>query len=157
MPLRRRSLLGAGATLLVAPVAHAVQRTRAATTGASLHTLRFEWLEGGHGSGPHASVDLGTLAADRKAMRERRVVLRRRVAVRVDGPGPVVLLSAALLDEPAGCAVRVDGVVLSAVPRVIDPAHRVGAAVVHQLEFQIANDAPAGALSTRLQWFVDQT
>ncbi len=117
------------------------------------YSFRFEWLEGGS-SGPAGDghLDLGTVAASRAAMRNGRTVLTRRVAVRIEGAGPTARLSVALATEAPGCTVRVDGLAISTIPRVVDAAHRVGAPVVHQIEITIPRNVPPGAFLSNFQW-----
>jgi hypothetical protein len=117
------------------------------------YSFRFEWLEGGSsGAAADAHMDLGAVAANRAAMRNGRTVITRRVAVRIDGPGPTARLSVALDTEAPGCTVRVDGLAVSTIPRVIEAAHRVGAPVVHQIEITIPRNVAPGAFLTNFQW-----
>ena len=145
-------LLLAAAPTLVAPAL-------AAPRPAEL-TLGFELLDsavGLPGSGD-ALVDLGTLSAPPDARRGRGIVVRRRVAVRIDGgPGApaVVRLSVALATATPGCIVRVDGVTLSTLPRTIDPVHRVGAPVVHEIEVTIPASVPPGTFLSDLRWVAE--
>lgn len=146
----RRALIAAFAAAFAGAL-HA-----AAPPLASPHAFRFEWLEGGSRTGgSDAHVDLGTLAAGRTGTRQRAIVMKRRVAVRIDGPGPAVRLSAALNVETPGCSVRVDGVALSTIPRMLDGAHRVGTAVVHQIEISIPANVPAGPFLSNIQWLAE--
>ena len=149
--LSRRVLIVAGAAAL-AGAARA-----AAPPLASPHAFRFEWLEGGSRTGgSDAHVDLGTLAArGGGGTRQRAIVMKRRVAVRIDGPGPAVRLSAALGAETPGCSVRVNGIALSTIPRMLDGAHRVGTAVVHQIEISIPANVPAGPFLSNIQWLAE--
>lgn len=144
----RRALLAAGAAMLAAPVA------AGAAAPPALYAFRFEWLEGARGA-REGHLDLGTLSADRAALRDKRMLLRRRVAVRIDGPGLAARLSIALTDETPGCIVSVDGIALAAVPRVVEPAHRLGTVVVHQLEIRIPDGVPPGPHLSRLQWLAE--
>jgi hypothetical protein len=135
----------------LAPFAHAT-----APLPSSSYSFRFEWLEGGSGSaGADAHMDLGALSANPASMRAGQIVIRRRVAVRLDGPGPTARLSVALGTEAPGCSVRLDSVALSTIPRVVDAVHRVGTPVVHQLEIAIPRGAPAGSFLTNLQWLAE--
>lgn len=145
MLTRRHWLAGFGAALAGA--------VHAAPLSADGYTFQFEWLEGASGSaGADAHLDLGSLAANPAAIRSGRMLVTRRVAVRIDGPGSAAQLSVALGAEAPGCTVRVDGLVLSTIPRTITSAHRLGAAVVHQIELIIPRAAPAGSFLTNLQW-----
>ena len=104
-----------------------------------------------------AFVDLGTVSA-RSGDGRGGIVVRRRVAVRLDAGagGPAsARLSVALATETPGCTVRVDGVTLSTLPRVVDPVHRVGTAVVHEIEVTIPASVPAGSFVSDLQWLAE--
>lgn len=117
--------------------------------------MRFEWLDGGFAQGEQASLDLGTLVADRAALLARAITVRRRVGVRVDGPGTAVRLSVALESDVPGWAVRLDGIALSTIPRIVTAVHRVGAAMVHQLEFTIPANVAPGPLLAHLRWIAE--
>jgi hypothetical protein len=82
-------------------------------------------------------------------------VVRERIAVRLEGPGSTARVSVALAAIRPGTSVRIDGQLLSATPRVIDPVHRIGATVLHQLEVNIGPDAPPGAFIDQLLWTAD--
>jgi hypothetical protein len=103
----------------------------------------------------HAVADFGAVTANHSTSRARSIVIRRRVAVRLDhslGTTPSARLSVALTSDMQGSTVRVDGVPLSTIPRMIDPVHRIGTAVVHEIEITIPNSVPAGAFHNDLQW-----
>jgi hypothetical protein len=109
------------------------------------------------GSGD-AVVDFGSVAANHGTSRARSLVIRRRVAVRLDnrlGTTSSARLSVALTSDMTGSTVRVDGVPLSTIPRMIDPVHRIGTAVVHEIEITIPDSVPASAFHNDLQWTAD--
>lgn len=119
-------------------------------------TFRFEWIEGGgSAAGRDAFVDVGHVAARFARGRGDSIVIRRRVALRLDGPGVAARVSVALAAETPGCTVRVDGLAVSSVPRVIQPLHRLGVAVVHDIEMSIPAGVPAGAFLTNMQWIAE--
>lgn len=153
-------LLLAAAPALVAPALAAPEAAGGPETASQALTLRFELLGSAVGipGGGDAFVDLGTLSADRDAGRGRGIVVRRRVAVRLEGgPGApaVARLSVALATATPGVTVRVDGVTLSTLPRTIDPVHRVGAPVVHEIEVTIPASVPPGTLLSDLHWVAE--
>jgi hypothetical protein len=145
MPTRRHVLAACAAAF-----AGAAQAATAPPTDP--YSFRFEWLEGGGGAGADAQLDLGAVAATPAAIRSGRILVTRRVAVRIDGAGNAVRLLVALGAEAPGCTMRLDGMALSTIPRVIDAAHRVGTPVVHQLEIAIPRGVPAGRFLANLQW-----
>ena len=118
--------------------------------------IRFEPLDAAtHATASgDAFVDLGTMSA-RDGGEGAGIVVRRRVAVRVEaGPGgpSSARLTVALGTETPGCTVRVDGVTLTSLPRVLDPVHRVGTAAVHEIEVIIPASGPPGSFVSDLRW-----
>jgi hypothetical protein len=117
------------------------------------HNFRFEWIEGGGGAmGSAAQMDLGAVSADASAVRQRRIVVTRRIAVRIDGPGPAVRLSVSLAQDIGAASLRINGLAVSGVPRVIEPMHRVGVSVPHRIEIAVPAGMPPGAFLGQLQW-----
>jgi hypothetical protein len=133
----------------------------AAATPAALapEPLRFAFqvLEGQSAGGlaGAALVELGRLSAHAARGRSPGIVVTRRVAVRLEGVASSARVSVALLAETPGSTVRLDGVVLSTLPRLIDPVHRVGSTVVHQLEITVPPGVAAGPFLSNLQWLAD--
>jgi hypothetical protein len=148
--LTRRHLLAAGCAAAFARTSQAGSARIPVP-----YSFRFEWLDGGTGAAADAYMDLGSVAANPAAMRTGHIVISRRVAVRVDGPGPVARLSVTLLSDTPGCTLKVDGLPVSTMPRVVEAAHRVGSPVVHRLEITIPRNVPPGAFLTHLQWLAE--
>ena len=126
-------------------------------TGLTIHLEPLETGAAG-GAGGDAFLDFGSVSARPGAGHDRGIVIRRRVAVRLDGPAGApasARLSVALSAETPGCTVRVDGVTLSTLPRTIDPVHRVGTPVVHRIEITIPASAPAGTFLSDLLWLAE--
>jgi hypothetical protein len=117
----------------------------------------FQVMEGGGAGGPSgdAFLDLGRLSAHAARGRGPAIVVTRRLAVRLEGAASSARVSVALLGETPGSTVRLDGVVLSTMPRLIDPVHRVGSAVMHQLEITVPAGVPAGPFLSNLQWLAE--
>lgn len=111
------------------------------------------------GSGSEAFLDFGVVAAKPGTGRQRAIVVRQRVAVRLDGGTTGAPVSARLLvalsEETPDCTVRLDGMPLSTLPRLIDTVHRVGTAVVHEIEVTIPPTVPAGTFLGNLQWLAE--
>jgi hypothetical protein len=99
-----------------------------------------------------AWVDIGRVASKHAAA---RLVVRQRVGVRVTGPYTTARISIALAADMPGVAVRVDGRPVSTVPQTVDPTHRLGTTVLHDVEFLIPADTPAGAFTGNLQWLAE--
>jgi hypothetical protein len=105
--------------------------------------------------GADTLLDIGPVSAEHRAGRAPAIIVRRRVAVRIDtdrGSAASARLSVALASELPGSTMRVDGMTISTVPRMINPAHRIGSAVVHEIELTIPASVPAGAFASDLQW-----
>ena len=124
----------------------------------TLHLLPLDAAAHVVGEGD-AMVELGDLsAAEPRRLHGRGVVARTRVAVRLDSPSGRLVsarLEAFLASETAGCTVRVDGITLSAVPRLIDAVHRVGEPVVHEIEVSVSPSAPEGTLLSEIEWVAE--
>ena len=140
--------------------AHATVLATTATGPANALTISFVALDNATRSvaGAQGLVDLGTVSANLGASRKRSIVVRRRVAVRIDsrsGTMASARLSVALTAETPGSTVRIDGVTLSTVPRMINPAHRTDTAVVHEIELTIPASVPEGAFHNDLEWIAE--
>ncbi|MES3000277.1 MAG: hypothetical protein V4787_06255 [Pseudomonadota bacterium] len=117
----------------------------------------FQVMEGGGagGSNGDAFMDIGSVSAVGGRAKNRGIVVTRRIAVKLEGVASTAKVSVALLAEMPGCVIRLDGVQLTSIPRLIDPAHRVGSTVMHQLEMSIPAGVPAGPFLGNLQWLAD--
>ena len=104
-----------------------------------------------------AVVDIGSASA-RPGAGSSGIVIRRQIGVRLDGQSGApasTRLSVALAEEIPGCKVRIDGMTLSTVPRLVDQVHRIGTAVVHEIEVTIPPSVPAGIFAINLQWLAE--
>lgn len=135
---------GAGAASASAPAAAPIR-------------FAFQAIDGGGSAtaGTDAFLDIGQQSAGSGQARNKSIIVTRRIAVRLEGLAPVARVSVALLAEMPGCTLRLDGITLSSIPRLIDPVHRVGSTVIHQLEISIPAGVPAGPLLSSLQWLAD--
>jgi hypothetical protein len=119
--------------------------------------ITFPLIEGG-GFGPGGSdafLDVGHLSAAGSAGHVKAIRITRRVSVKLEGAAATARMSVALLADTPGTTVSVDGATLSTIPRLIDPAHRVGSVVVHQIELTIPAGVPAGPFLNNLQWLAE--
>jgi hypothetical protein len=117
----------------------------------------FRVMEGGGAGGAlgDAFLDIGRVSAAESRARSRAIVVTRRIAVKLEGVASTAKVSVALLAETPGCIIRLDGIQLTSMPRLIDPVHRVGSTVMHQLEMSIPAGVPAGPFLSNLQWLAD--
>jgi hypothetical protein len=157
--MRRALSLFCMLSLLAATSAPAASAGTVAVSGpASALTLRLLPLDGAvhTDAGGDAFVHVGSVSAHPAPGRKSAPILvRQSVGLRLDGQYASARVSVALAVETPGCVVRVDGLSLSTVPRMINPVHRVGATVVHEIEMTIPASVPAGAFLSNLQWFAE--
>jgi hypothetical protein len=133
--------------------------SEAATAGQL--TVSFGPADGSGGiarSGSSEAVaNLGSVTAhlaDASARRARTTVVVRRVSVLVDGPQGVLFarLTARLASEDPRCRIQVDGVRLSATPRVLDANVRLGVARAHTLQVEVPFSESPGPFLSAIEW-----
>lgn len=142
VPMACAAGTGAGAPSLLAP-----QPIR----------ISFAMVEGGVSApaGRDAFLDVGSVSARGGRQRDNAIRITRRVSVKLEGAAATARVSVALLADTPGVTVRVNGATMSTVPRLIDPVHRVGSAVTHQIEMIIPASVPAGPFLNNLQWLAE--
>jgi hypothetical protein len=98
-------------------------------------------------------IDAGTLSA-RGA---QRATYRAVVRVRVQGKTSArfARLRAGLDDGTTRCKVRIDGILLSAVPQMIDALAPLGRAVTHTLEIEVPASEPPAPLASSIVWLAE--
>ena len=98
-------------------------------------------------------IDAGTLSAHGG----RRATYRSIFRVLVQGrtPGRFARLRASVEAAGPRCTVRIDGVLLSAVPLMIDPLAPVGRAVTHTLDIEVPASEPPGLLASSITWLAE--
>jgi hypothetical protein len=98
-------------------------------------------------------LDAGTLTAKGA----RKAVWRSSIRVRLYGTtgARFARLSASLTNYDARCRVRLDGVLLSAVPQVVDALAPLGRRVTHTLEIEVPASEPAGPVASSIEWFAE--
>jgi hypothetical protein len=144
------SLLPAGAVAAEAPLAGG------APPELTIAFVPVDPQMASHADG-EALLDLGSVAA-KHGGRGRGATVRQRVGVRLDSPAGTVAvarLQAFLATDTPGCTVRVDGVTLTAIPRTLDPVHRVGTTVVHEVEIVVPPHVPAGPFASAITWIAE--
>ena len=104
------------------------------------------------GSGSDAMVDAGALSLAR-SKRTRKVF-----GIRIDAPaaaeGATVTLHAYLESYDSRCTIRVDGVLLSAVPKLIDAHMPVGTITRHTIEIEVPPSVSEGTFASSVRWDV---
>jgi transglutaminase-like putative cysteine protease len=142
------------AMLLALPGAGSIaaqRKGRAAVPPAGELTISFA----GRGALGAGVLDLGTVSHAGRDVRKDRTVRRDSVAIvvkRSNGVRGSVVLSAWLSAPDPHCVIRVDGVVLSSVPAIIDPQLAVGTESIHRIEIEVPVSAPEGPLAGAIQW-----
>jgi hypothetical protein len=124
-------------------------------------TVRFVALDGPALAAPRGDghLDFGSVAATPDRGRTTPIVVRQRIALRLDGAAGgarSARVSVALKAPTPGCVVRVDGIAISLLPRLVDPMHRIGTDVVHQLEVTVAANVPPGTFLNDLEWLAER-
>jgi hypothetical protein len=149
--------------LLIASVlspAWAAPSASSTTAATGQLALRFVPLDTALQSGADglASVDLGVVSANTQGRHGRSITIRRRIAVLLDGGAGTsasARLSVVLATEMPDCVVRVDGLAVSTVPRLVAQAHRIGTPVVHDIEVTIPAHVAEGPFLSALQWIAE--
>lgn len=104
------------------------------------------------GSGSDAMVDAGALSLAR-AKRTRKVF-----GIRIDAPGAAegatVTLHAYLESYDGRCTIRVDGVLLGTVPKLIDAHMPIGTVGRHTIEIEVPPSVSEGAFTSSVRWDV---
>jgi hypothetical protein len=98
-----------------------------------------------------AVIQLGTLRGAGAPSANRRTSVRLRIASRNPATRFARLTAYLQVDDPH-CRVRVDGILLSSVPQVIDARAPVGRPLAHTLQIEVPAAAPAGALQSSITW-----
>jgi hypothetical protein len=149
------SAMGTGALLADAPGREAPRAGELA--------LRFSAADDGvvtdGAAGSDARLELGSVSALRSGFRaSAQVVIRRRVAVTlVGGAGAPAFarLQLFLHADDGRVRVRVDGIRLSTVPRMVEPHARVGSPSIHLIELEVPDSSAPGALLSAIGWLVE--
>jgi hypothetical protein len=101
------------------------------------------------------TLDVGTLARHERA-RGARVV--RTVAIGIDRKngvaGGTAELRAFVQSADPRHIVRVDGIVLSGAPTLIDAHAPIGASIPHRIEIEVPPAVPEGAVASNIEWQV---
>jgi hypothetical protein len=145
--------VAAGACAMSAADAAAVSARPAAANALTLRLINID--DGGGAGGTDALVDVGAVSARPRGDGKGQIQVRKRVVLRLDGPFPNARVSVALAVDMPGATMRVDGHAIGVIPRVIDPVHRVGATVVHEIELTIPASVPAGTFLGNLHWLAE--
>jgi hypothetical protein len=144
------SLTVAASACVAAPAAP----IREAASGLALHFVPVEGTTR-TAADREAFMDVGPMSAERGTQGGRSIVVRQRVGLRLEGPYARARVSISLPTQAPGTTVRVNGRVISAIPQVIDSAHRVGVTVVHEVELTVPAHVPAGPFLSNLLWQAD--
>jgi hypothetical protein len=124
----------------------------AATAAPATAALTFVSLDGAHVNDGLLHVGVITYA-QHGSRRVSRIT--RRVGVRIEGAaGGRATLRASLESPDTRCRIRIDGLELSAMPRVIEMAAEIGATLAHRIEIEVPVEAAEGTLLSAIVWEV---
>jgi hypothetical protein len=135
----------------------------ACTSDAGAAGLRIRFGDASAGPDGDAWIDLGSISGRSCGFRDgdrclRSSITRRRITVRVErGAGGMAFarLSASLVADDARARVRIDGVLLSAAPRLVDAGAPLGVAVAHTIEIEVPSTEPAGRVAAAITWHAE--
>jgi hypothetical protein len=138
------ALLGAGSIAAQKPA-------RAAAPPADELTITFT----GRGVLAAGVLDVGRVSHAERGAPKGRTVRRESIAITVNRTGGLrgtAVLQAWLSAPDPRSVIRVDGVVLSGVPVLVDPQVQIGAETLHRIEIEVPVSAPEGPLASSIQW-----
>jgi hypothetical protein len=119
-----------------------------------------------YGLGDRSEMRLGRISYQEPGAIRRRDIsgpraftivrpLRLRIARTSGAPGQVAL-SAFLVRSCHPCVVRMNGIALEAIPRLIMSRVALNSSTEHRIEVEVPATLPAGALDTEIGWQVEE-
>lgn len=135
------------AALLAAP-ASAGGRRRNAAVSAAREEIAIAFVGVTAGSGADAVIDAGPMSH----LHRRANVTVKVFGIRLEGPGKTATLRASLETVDRRCIVRVDGIELGTVPKVIAAQAPLGSVTSHRLEIEVPPTVPEGAFAASVRW-----
>jgi hypothetical protein len=129
----------------------------AVCAGAQVPTdqLRFHFETSTVVSDDIGLLELGTLSAQGARGSRRDIVVLEQVTLRLDGgagaPATTQLWVALGVNDP-DISIRIDGFDVSTIPVLIDPVHRVGNNVAHEIVLSISPQRASGDVLLDLVW-----
>jgi hypothetical protein len=130
---------------------HAGGRQRAVAVSPPSSDLSLTFLEGGQAT--TAVVDAGTISW-RGGRKQYSVTVAIRIGKATREARGTATLRAYLETPDPHAAIRVDGILLGATPRVIQRNAPIGIAMNHRLEIEVPVSAPEGTLAATIGWEV---
>lgn len=135
---------------------HAGGRRRAVSVSPPSDPLVIAFVDA-----PGGTIDTGTIARTINSRRGSSVgnaVTRRTFGIRIGPPSREAsgraTLRAFLETADPRCIVRLDGIVLGTLPRIIERFAPIGIITMHRLEIEVPPSAAEGALVTTIGWGV---
>ena len=119
--------------------------------------------EGGATTAGNATVDVGDLSLQSPKVSRRgsgrtssySVIRHFRLRVaRTDRQSGRIEISAYLLQDCFNCKLRIDGIEMSTIPKVIAANTQLNTSISHRLEIEVPTEAAAGALNAEIGWEV---
>ena len=96
------------------------------------------------GGGSEALVDAGAMSK----------VTRKKFGIRIEGTAATATLRAFLESHDGRATIRVDGIVLGTVPRLIDAQIPIGVVTTHTIEIEVPASIPEGSFASAVRWEV---
>jgi hypothetical protein len=110
------------------------------------------------GTGSDAVVDTGAVSAARDGRERAGLVRRKTFGVRIDGPAGLsegtATLRAFLESHDGRSTIRIDGIELGSVPKVIDVQAPFGVVREHTLEIEVPATVAEGTFASSVRWEV---
>jgi len=155
-----KTLLTLTLAMTLAVPAFGGRRRAVAASPAAQDEIRIVFV-GVTGSGSEAMVDAGAMSQTRaKRGRGARTasVTRRVFGIRIEAAsaseGATATLRASLESHDARSTIRIDGIELTTVPKIIDPQSPLGIATTHTIEIEVSAAVPEGGFASAVRWDV---
>lgn len=129
-------------------------RRRAVAVSPTFDELELTFVE--NGALPDAIIDAGAVSWNGDG--KKGASTRRQIGIRIGRPSGEARGTATLRAflETAGtrCSVRIDGILLGPVPRIVQANAPIGITTKHRIEIEVPTDAPEGAFDAVIRWEV---
>ena len=138
--------------LFITPFLSAGGRRRAVAVSPASSQLSVTFVDALES--PAGFVDAGTIVW--RGGRNAFTATKRTFGMRIGQPSReargTATVRAFLETADLHCTIRLDGIVLTAVPQVIQLQAPIGVVVTHRLQIEVPVTAPEGALNTSIGW-----
>ncbi|HET7434054.1 MAG TPA: hypothetical protein VFN10_04990 [Thermoanaerobaculia bacterium] len=142
---------------LAGPVLAGGRRPAAAASATRVNPIAIVFTSV-EGNGSDAYTDAGSISQARAVHghgRNARAFTTKLFGIRLEragAPQGTARLLVSLESSDDRCTIRIDGVVITTTPRVIDAQMTIGKTTQHTLEIEVPADMPEGAINAALRW-----